>query len=54
MFEATNQRPSMSRRMGILWCTLMHNAPMWPIRGNYRCRTCGRNYLVPWAGERAA
>jgi len=30
----------------------MHDAPMWPIHGSYRCRTCGQSYPVPWAGER--
>jgi hypothetical protein len=31
------------------WCTLMHEQPMWPIHGRYECRTCGRQYPVPWA-----
>ena len=39
-------------RIGELWCKLMHTAPMWPMRGNYLCRTCGRSYPVPWAGGR--
>jgi len=26
----------------------MHNAPMWPIHGQYECRTCGRHHDVPW------
>jgi hypothetical protein len=26
----------------------MHNAPMWPIRGGYECRTCGRHHNVLW------
>jgi hypothetical protein len=54
MFEAQNQHLSMPTKLGIFWCSLMHNALMWPIRGNYRCRTCGRNYLVPWESRRAA
>jgi hypothetical protein len=54
MLEAPKQRLWMAGRLGILWCTLMHNTPMWPIRGNYRCRTCGRDYQVSWEGERAA
>jgi len=37
-------------RLGVLWCTFMHNAPTWPIHGQYECRTCGRHYRVPWAG----
>lgn len=32
-----------------IWCGLMHDSPMWPIHGQYRCRTCGRRYLVPWS-----
>jgi hypothetical protein len=24
---------------------------MWPIHGEYQCRTCGRRYPVPWAAE---
>jgi hypothetical protein len=27
----------------------MHDAAMWPIHGQYQCRTCGRRYAVPWA-----
>ena len=41
----------MAGRLGVMWCSLMHDAPTWPIRGTYRCRTCGRSYPVPWAGE---
>jgi len=22
---------------------------MWPVHGEYQCRTCGRRYPVPWA-----
>src|SRR6266851_9246565 len=39
-------------KFGTLWCDLMHDAPMWPIHGEYECRTCGRRYPVRWAGER--
>lgn len=35
-------------RVGFWWCNLMHNAPMWPIHGQYECRTCGRHHNVPW------
>ena len=35
-------------RIGWLWCTLMHNSPMWPIHGHYECRVCGRQHAVPW------
>jgi hypothetical protein len=30
------------------WCRLAHGAPMWPIRGKYRCSTCFRTYAVAW------
>ena len=30
------------------WCKTMHSSPMWPSHGHYRCRTCGREYAVPW------
>jgi hypothetical protein len=36
-------------KLRALWCAATHDAPMWPIHGQYRCRTCGRSYLVPWA-----
>jgi hypothetical protein len=39
----------MTETIGTLWCCLMHDAPTWPIHGHYRCRTCQRQYLVPWA-----
>jgi hypothetical protein len=48
------QRPrfSVSEWLGVLWCRLMHPSPMWPIRGHYRCRACGRSYLIAWdAGD---
>src|SRR2546427_13226888 len=38
-------------KFGTLWCDFMHDAPMWPIHGEYECRICGRRYLVPWAGD---
>ena len=31
-----------------LWCRTMHGSPMWPSHGHYQCRTCGREYPVPW------
>jgi hypothetical protein len=39
-------------RAGTFWCDVMHDSPTWPIHGQYRCRTCGRRYSVPWAGEK--
>ena len=34
---------------GTLWCSFLHNSPMWPIRDHYECRACGRQHRVPWA-----
>jgi hypothetical protein len=31
-----------------IWCRTMHGSPMWPSHGHYECRTCGREYPVPW------
>src|ERR1700694_1977914 len=39
-------------KFGTLWCDFIHDAPMWPIHGEYECRTCGRRYPVPWAEDR--
>jgi hypothetical protein len=30
--------------LGTIWCGLMHDSVMWPIHGQYQCRTCGRSY----------
>jgi hypothetical protein len=30
--------------LGTLWCSLMHDSPMWPVHGEYQCRMCGRRY----------
>jgi len=47
-------RPSLFERLGAQWCRIMHDSPMWPVRGRYRCRACGRSYVVPWASELSA
>jgi hypothetical protein len=39
------------KRLGDLWCVLMHSELMWPMHGEYECRNCGRRYPVLWAGE---
>ena len=44
----------MIETIGTLWCRLMHDAPTWPIHRHYRCRTCQRQYLVPWAETSAS
>ena len=36
------------RNLAELWCRTMHGSPMWPSHGHYECRTCGREYRVPW------
>ena len=41
-------------KLGTLWCALMHDSPTWPIHREYRCRTCGRHYPVPWAAATMA
>jgi hypothetical protein len=51
MPERPKYRLVMAERLSGLWCRLMHDAPMWPMRGSYRCRTCGWSYPVPWAGD---
>ena len=37
-----------AENLGTVWCAIMHDSPTWPIHGKYRCRTCGRQYPVPW------
>ena len=46
-------RLNFMERLGVQWCRMMHKEAMWPMRGRYQCRTCGRSYLVPWDGEPA-
>ena len=35
-------------RLAAFWCKTMHRSPLWPSHGHYRCRTCFREYPVPW------
>jgi hypothetical protein len=51
MSDQRQFRPNLFERFGTWWCRIMHDSPMWPVCGRYRCRACGRSYLVPWAGE---
>jgi hypothetical protein len=37
-----------TKSLSDLWCNVMHESPMWPIHGHYKCRACGRIYRVPW------
>jgi hypothetical protein len=39
-------------KLGDLWCAVSHDSAMWPIHGEYQCRTCGRRYPVPWSEDR--
>lgn len=39
---------SLSSALGELWCRAMHTDAMWPVKGEYRCRTCFRTYKVAW------
>jgi hypothetical protein len=52
MPEHPKYRLDIAARIRLLWCGMMHDAPMWPIHGSYKCRACGQSYRVPWAGER--
>lgn len=36
-------------KIGALLCVVLHESAMWPINGEYQCRTCGRRHPVPWA-----
>lgn len=54
MPESGNQTIKRGERLGAAWCLAMHDAAMWPIHGEYACRTCGRHFPVPWAGENSA
>jgi hypothetical protein len=29
----------------------MHKDITWPTSGQYRCRSCGRRFAVPWAEQ---
>jgi hypothetical protein len=41
-------------RIADLWCGLMHNQPMWPLHGQYECRTCGTQHRVCWGAPSPA
>jgi hypothetical protein len=48
-FDQLTASRKTASKLGEMWCDLMHNAPMWPIHGQYECRTCGRRHPVRWA-----
>jgi hypothetical protein len=39
--------------LGAFWCRHFHDSVMWPIHGEYECRSCGRRHSVPWDPRRA-
>ena len=39
---------STSSAVGDAWCRMMHSEPMWPVNGEYQCRTCLRKFRVAW------
>ena len=42
---------SLSSTVGEAWCQFMHPDPMWPVKGEYQCRTCFRKYPVSWEAQ---
>jgi len=32
--------------LGTFWCIHNHLSVMWPVHGQYQCRTCGRRYMA--------
>jgi hypothetical protein len=42
------QPPDWVNVLGTLWCRYFHTSVMWPIHGEYECRSCGRRHSVPW------
>jgi hypothetical protein len=48
MLAVARRDISWIERLGDLWCKYMHTAMTWPIHGHYLCRTCHREYAVPW------
>lgn len=54
MAEARQSPRDVLNRLGLTWCRVLHDAPMWPLTEGYRCRTCGRLHPVPWAQPHAA
>jgi hypothetical protein len=39
---------ALGSQLAELWCRSLHPAPMWPVKGRYRCPVCLRSYPVPW------
>ena len=49
MFDPREEMVSLWETLCKTWCSIMHQSAMWPIHGQYRCRTCGRLFNVSWA-----
>ena len=49
----TRKIETLLENLGRLWCKFAHTSVMWPIHGQYRCRTCLRLYPVPWEPHEA-
>jgi len=47
----THTIPGFLDKVGDLWCRCMHDEYNWPMHGKYRCRTCFRERVVPWADD---
>ena len=45
------ERFTLWRKLGRIWCSLMHSSAMWPMHDEYCCRSCGRRFTVPWANS---
>lgn len=45
---------SATTTLGSMWCQVMHSDAMWPVNGEYQCRTCFRKYRVAWEPQDSA
>jgi uncharacterized protein YbaR (Trm112 family) len=43
-FEESDMFTNLQSRIGTLWCSLTHESVMWPVHGEFQCRSCGRHY----------
>lgn len=44
---------SLTSSLGSMWCQTMHPDAMWPVNGEYQCKTCLRKYRVAWEPQPA-
>lgn len=44
-------RNSVVEKIAGWWCKLVHDDPMWPVNGQYICRTCLRAHPVVWSNS---